>query len=192
LFRVSLGERSLDASDLRSHVAIGAERTMDQDPRFVFRIMVDIAAKALSPGINDPTTAVLALDQIHRLLLNVGRRHLGDGQARDPQNHLRLCFGTPNWSDFVSLALVEIRQYGASHMQVARRLHVLLDHLLRVLPDERKDAVREVMNSVAEQMSAAERTEILREIVTILARDVPAIDRQGIVEHIAAENNANR
>ena len=54
---------------LRENVAVGPERTLEQDPRFAFRIIVDIANKALSPAINDPTTAVLAIDQIHRLLL---------------------------------------------------------------------------------------------------------------------------
>ena len=49
-------------------VAFGPERTMEQDPLFAFRIIADIALKALSPAINDPTTGVLALDQLHRLL----------------------------------------------------------------------------------------------------------------------------
>ena len=49
---------------------------MDQDPTFAFRIVVDVALKALSPAINDPTTAVLAMDQLHRMLRTVGKRHL--------------------------------------------------------------------------------------------------------------------
>ena len=112
LFRVS-GGRPVDAAELRGSVALGPERTMEQDPRFAFRIMVDIANKALSPGINDPTTAVLALDQIHHLLMQVGRRRLDVGQTRDAQGRLRLCYGTPNWPDFVALAVTEIRHYGA-------------------------------------------------------------------------------
>jgi uncharacterized membrane protein len=48
-------------------VIFGSERTMQQDPLFGFRILVDIAIKALSAAINDPTTAVLAIDQLHRL-----------------------------------------------------------------------------------------------------------------------------
>jgi len=116
---------------------------MEQDPRFAFRILVDIANKALSPGINDPTTAVLALDQIHRLLMYVGKRRLDAGQAYDALGRLRLCYRTPDWIDFVSLAVTEIRHYGASSMQVARRLHVLLEHLLRVLPEARKPALEQ-------------------------------------------------
>jgi uncharacterized membrane protein len=143
LLRVRSGARPLDASALRASVVIGPERTMEQDPRFAFRIMVDIANKALSPGINDPTTAVLALDQIHRLLLNVGKRRLDAGQTRDAHGRLRLCYRTPDWIDFVSLAVTEIRHYGAGSMQVARRLHVLLEHLLRVLPESRKAALQQ-------------------------------------------------
>ena len=53
-------------------MAFGTERTIEQDPMFAFRILTDIALKALSPAINDPTTAVLALDQLQRLLRVVG------------------------------------------------------------------------------------------------------------------------
>ena len=134
LFRVRNGGRPVEIGALRASVAIGPERTMEQDPRFAFRILVDIASKALSPGINDPTTAVLALDQIHRLLMHVGKRRLDAGQAYDALGRLRLYYRTPDWIDFVSLAVTEIRHYGASSMQVARRLHILLEHLLRVLP----------------------------------------------------------
>ncbi len=105
--------------------------------------MVDIASKALSPGINDPTSVVLALDQIHRLLMYVGKRRLDAGQSHDAHGRLRLCYRTPDWIGFVSLADTEIRHYGASSMQVARRLHVLLEHLLRVLPEARKAALEQ-------------------------------------------------
>jgi uncharacterized membrane protein len=142
LFRVRNGGRPVEADALRARIAIGPERTMEQDPRFAFRIMVDIANKALSPAINDPTTAVLALDQIHRLLMYVGRRRLDTGQTRDPQGRLRLCYRTPDWIDFVSLGVTEIRQYGATSVQVARRLHILLEHLLGVLPPPRQEALR--------------------------------------------------
>ena len=146
LFRVRNGGRSVDAGDLRASVAIGPERTMEQDPRFAFRIMVDIANKALSPAINDPTTAVLALDQIHRLLMYVGKRRLDAGQARDAQGRLRLCYGTPDWTDFVCLAVTEIRHYGGSSMQVARRLHAMLEHLRHVMPEVRKAAIQQELS----------------------------------------------
>jgi uncharacterized membrane protein len=49
---------------------------MEQDPTFAFRIVVDIALRALTTAINDPTTAVLAIDQLHRMLRAVGKRSL--------------------------------------------------------------------------------------------------------------------
>jgi uncharacterized membrane protein len=146
LFRVLKSRGPFDVSALRTYVALGAERTMEQDPRFVFRIIVDIAIKALSPAINDPTTAVLALDQIHRLLMYVGKRRLDAGQSRDAGGRLRLCYGTPDWADFVSLAVTEIRHFGAGSMQVARRLRAMLEHLLRILPEARKPALQQELS----------------------------------------------
>ncbi len=104
---------------LSQSIAFGPERTLEQDPAFVFRIIVDIASKALSPGINDPTTAVLALDQIHHLLRQVGSRQLNTGMIRDATGRLRLVYRTPNWEDFVSLAVTEIRHFGGESIQVA-------------------------------------------------------------------------
>ena len=138
LFRVFGGNRAIAGDQLRGCVAVGPERTLDQDPRFVFRVLVDIASKALSPAINDPTTAVLALDQIEHLLLIVGRRDLDAGQVCDRDGTLRLVYDTPDWSDFVMLAVSEVRQFGAASMQVDRRLRAMLEHLIEVLPERRR------------------------------------------------------
>jgi uncharacterized membrane protein len=99
---------------------------------------VDIAIKALSKAINDPTTAVLAIDQLHRLLRNVGKRHLQDEQIMDAAGRLRVIFPTPNWDDFVQLAFREIRLYGAENFQIARRLRAMLDNLMKTLPESRR------------------------------------------------------
>jgi uncharacterized membrane protein len=142
LVRVVSEQRPVDDEALRHCIAVGPERTMEQDPRFAFRIMVDIANKALSPAINDPTTAVLALDQIHRLLLYVGQRDLDSGEGRDTDGKLRLVYDTPDWPDYVLLAVSEIRQYGKGSLQVARRLRAMLEHLIRVLPEGRRAPLR--------------------------------------------------
>jgi hypothetical protein len=57
--------------------------------------------KALSPAIDDPTTSVLSIDQLHRMLRMVGKRRL--------RGQFRALFRTPNWEDFVHLAFAEIR-----------------------------------------------------------------------------------
>jgi uncharacterized membrane protein len=145
LFRLVCGTWSpeLSPAALRRLVAIGHERSLEQDPAFAFRIMVDIACKALSPAINDPTTAVLAIDQIQHLLGIVGRRHLDEGEVFDASGEPRLLYRTPDWEDFVHLSVVEIRQFGAQSIQVTRRLNAMIESLLRVLPPERAPALRE-------------------------------------------------
>ncbi len=153
LFGVAGG--TVSPAALRGCVAIGPERTIDQDPRFVFRILVDIACKALSPAINDPTTAVQALDQIQHLLVFLGRRHLDECRVRDRQGNLRLVYGTPDWADFVMLAVSEVRQFGAGSLQVNRRLRAMLEHLLEVLPADRRPPLREELALLG---SAVERT----------------------------------
>ena len=142
LFRLYGGGEELSADALRSSVALGQERTLEQDPTFAFRIIVDIASKALSPAINDPTTAVLAIDHIHHLLRDVGSRSLLDGTEHDKNGHLRLVYRTPKWEDFVHLAVTEIRQYGGDSIQVVRRLKAMLDNLIEVLPEKRAPLLR--------------------------------------------------
>jgi uncharacterized membrane protein len=133
---------SVDDHVLRSCVIFGSERTMEQDPLFAFRILVDIAIKALSAAINDPTTAVLAIDQIQRLLRRAGLRNLRTDQILDRAGNLEVIFRTPNWDDFVNLAFTEIRFCGASKVQIARRLRAMIVNLTKSLPAERHAALR--------------------------------------------------
>lgn len=142
LFRLYGGARTIDDRLLRAQVAFGPERTIEQDSTFAFRVIVDIAVKALSRAINDPTTAVLAIDQLHRLLRLVGARHLHDDKLLDADGRLRLVFPTPNWDDFVQLTCREIRLYGAENFQVARRLRAMIDSLIAVLPEARHAALQ--------------------------------------------------
>jgi uncharacterized membrane protein len=137
LFRVYGGSEGPSETSLRNSIANGEERTPEQDPLFAFRILVDIASKALSPAINDPTTAVLAIDQIHHLLRDVGKRYLGDGRATDQAGKIRLIYRKPNWDDFVLLAITEIRHYGRDSIQVQRRLRAMLTDLVETLPARR-------------------------------------------------------
>lgn len=142
LFNLYAGSRSIDATGLRALVAFGSERTMDQDPTFAFRIVVDIALKALSPAINDPTTAVLAIDQLHRMLRSVGKRDLRTDEILNKSGKLRVIFRTPNWEDFVHLAFSEIRYCGSNNLQIVRRLRAMIENLVQTLPQHRHTALR--------------------------------------------------
>jgi len=141
LFRVFGGGEGPAEEDLRGSVALGPERTLEQDPTFAFRIMVDIASRALSPAVNDPTTAVQAIDQIQHLLRHVGGRDLAEGREADVAGRVRLVYRTPGWEDFVQLAVTEIRQYGRDSIQVVRRLRAMLEDLVGTLPESRAPAL---------------------------------------------------
>ena len=120
------GDRPLPEARLRQAIQVARERTFAQDPKYPLRLLVDIAIKALSPAINDPTTAVQAIDQIEDLLRRLGRRALDAGCVTDEQGVLRLAFPTPTWGDYLTLAFDETRQYGANSVQVMRRLRSAL------------------------------------------------------------------
>jgi uncharacterized membrane protein len=100
-------------------------------------VIVDIANKALSPAVNDPTTGVLAIDQIHRLPRMIGRRHLHDEIVTDSDGQGRLVLRTPNWDDFVQLVCAEIRLYGGGNFQITRRLRAMIEDLVANLPERR-------------------------------------------------------
>jgi uncharacterized membrane protein len=142
LFNLYGGAASLDEGRLKSTVAFGPERTLEQDPTFAFRIIVDIALKALSPAINDPTTAVIAIDQLHRLLRKAGNKNLRTDEILDKTGQLVVIFRTPNWRDFVNLAFTEIRHCGAQNMQIARRLRAMIENLVQTLPGNRHPALQ--------------------------------------------------
>ena len=154
LLRIHGGKGGPSVSALCQSVALGQERTMEQDPAFAFRIIVDIACKGLSPAINDPTTAVLAIDQIHHLLRSVGTRRLDEGLAHDRSGSLRLVYPTPDWEDFVCLAFTEIRHFGGTSIQVARRLRAMLENLIEILPPARAALLR---GELARVQRSAER-----------------------------------
>jgi uncharacterized membrane protein len=143
------------AESLRGLLALGEERTIEQDPAFALRILVDIAIRALSPAVNDPTTACQVLGAIEDLLLTMGERDLrGRGELRDGDGRLRVLIETRRWEDLLALALTEIRDYGATATQVTRRLGALLECLAARVRPEHRAAVAE---QAAELEAALER-----------------------------------
>jgi uncharacterized membrane protein len=120
-------------------VALGHERTIDQDPAFAVRIIVDIAIRALSPAVNDPTTATQMVNHLGDLLGAIGTRDLdGRGLMVDGSGRLRLVAPMRSWEDYLELGVSEIRAYGRASPQVCRRLRAMLADLdASVLPVNR-------------------------------------------------------
>ena len=114
---------------------LARQRTIDQDPAFAIRMLVDIAIRALSPAVNDPTTAVQSLDRIEGMLVELAPRHPGPSFVVDAGGTPRAIVPAPRWADYVELGLVEIRRYGGDSPQIVRRLTALYDRLGEVADD---------------------------------------------------------
>jgi uncharacterized membrane protein len=141
LFRVHGDAPGFPDDDLIGAIAIGEERTSEQDPRLSIRILVDIAIRALSPAINDPTTAVEALERIGDLLLLLSTRALPDGIHRDRSGTVRLVEPVPTWDDYLTLAFTEIRLYGSSSPFVRDEMRRSLRALRVQAPATRRAAI---------------------------------------------------
>lgn len=138
---------------IASMVALGVERTIEQDPAFAVRIMVDVAARALSPAVNDPTTAVQVLDHLAELLRRVGTTHLpalqdatgsaaATGSAGVAGSAGRVIVPQRSWEAYLELGLTEIREFGATSVQVVRRMRALLLELEGLVPAHLRPPVR--------------------------------------------------
>ncbi len=152
LFQV-WGEQVVSEEELHECVVLENERTPHQDVAFGLRQLVDIAERALSPGINDPSTAVQALDYVHDLLRVLAVRKLPVPARFDKEQHFRLYLPCPDWPSYVHLGLDEIRQYGGSSIQVMRRLRLLLQDLLTLAPPPRAPVLIEQLHLLDQQIA---------------------------------------
>jgi uncharacterized membrane protein len=127
---------------LRRMFVLGRERTIEQDPAFALRILVDIAIRALSPAVNDPTTAVQVLNYVEDLLLVIGRHDLhGRGELCDAQGQPRVVIPVRRWEQYIQLGVTEIREYGATSVQITRRLRAALEELRAEVASSHRAAV---------------------------------------------------
>jgi len=128
---------SLDAAVVKA-IRTGAERTFEQDPALALRVLVDIALRAVSSAINDPTTAVQILDSEESLLRMLIRRDLDVREVTGPHGSARVLLSLPDWDDYVALSFDELIEMGADHVQVRRRLERLLRDLIALAPASRR------------------------------------------------------
>ena len=110
---------------LEAGVRIGFERTLEQDAAFGIRQLVDAACKALSPAVNDPYTAVQAIDHLSVIFCTLAQQPLGDHTARDPGGAAVVVPGR-RFPQYLSTMCGLIRRYGSAEPTVA-------DALLRLL-----------------------------------------------------------
>jgi len=142
------GEVMPDEKVLRAAIHLGNERSLDEDVGFGLRQLVDIAERALSPGINDPTTAVQVIDQLHDLLRRLASRALPPRQAVTDDGRLALDVPQPAFADYLTLAVDEIAHWGADAERVRRRLRVMLDDLYDTALPQHRPALAQALSSL--------------------------------------------
>jgi uncharacterized membrane protein len=157
---------------LNDCLTLGGERSLDQDPAFGLRQLVDVAVKALSPGINDPTTAGDCINRVVQALVAAG--HAGQPRSRhaDDEGRLRLTERGPSFEDLVSLGFDEIRHHGARTPQVALALADALRTLRALLPPALHDPLATQARLLRETVATIEPAGERRRVEARL-RDLP-------------------
>ncbi|MEI6449331.1 MAG: DUF2254 family protein, partial [Actinomycetes bacterium] len=146
---------SLDAVVVKA-IRTGPDRTFEQDPALAFRVLADIALRAVSSAINDPTTAAQVLDSEESLLRMLVGRDLDVGEVTGPSGNARVLLPLPRWDDYVALAFDELIEMGADHVQVRRRLERLLRDLIALAPASRRAPLQRRLDGLASGRSTAE------------------------------------
>ena len=164
-----------DLQKLARCISLERERTMREDPLFGFRQLVDVADKALSPGINDPTTAVQVLDQIHDLLYRFAEALPLRDVYCDGASVPRVFVPRPSWDDVLRIALEEILLYGSGSLHVMRRMRELVIDLEAAVAPPMRPALgaflRRIDDAVDAKLGAADRESVRRTEASTIVRE---------------------
>jgi uncharacterized membrane protein len=163
--------------DIDRAVVRGAVRTPNQDIEFVINQLVEVALRALSPGINDPFTAITCIDRLASGLARLARRKSPSAYRLDESGKLRVIAQPVRFPDAVDAAFNQIRQYGRSSAAILIRMLEILADLASVVrfPDDRaalrrhaEMIARAADDSVPEENDRRDVNERVRELGTLL------------------------
>lgn len=143
------GEPPIDERALREALSFDNERTLGQDLPFAFRELVDIAQRSLSPAVNDPTTAVQAIDAMHDLLRRLCSRSLGPEVRCDGAGTPRLVVPQLSFAGYLGLAVGQVWHYGRDAVQVPQRLTLMLTDLAGAAIEENAAPIERWLAEVA-------------------------------------------
>ncbi len=159
--------------DLASHVTIGAQRSLEQDAAYGIRQLVDVAIKALSPGINDPTSANDCIHRLTQILVATGRRREPRRAHFDDAHKLRLVVNVRDFAELVGLAFDEIRHYGSTTPAIATSLGEAARTIMSAVPQDRHAPLRRQVRLLLEEADGihpvADRQEVVAALSAVLA-----------------------
>jgi uncharacterized membrane protein len=134
---------------VRAALVLGSERTMQSDVAFGLQQLSDIALRALSPGINDPTTATVCVNQLAALLVRLANRGEPQAVRVDDAGCARLVLPAPPFSELVAIAFEQICTFGRDDPAFMRRLTTMLERAAALSPPERRPPLRRFAQTLA-------------------------------------------
>lgn len=153
-------ESAAEASDddladwLVGKAALGSQRSMQLDVGFGVQQLVDIAVKALSPGINDPTTATQCVDRLTQILVAVGTADPVPAVVADEEGTPRLAPRFPGFGQLLRQSMEQVRRHGGQTPVVARHLALALRMLAQAVPVGHRPAIEREVAILAVDVSA--------------------------------------
>ena len=169
------------AAEIDQAFVLGSKRTNQQDIEFSVNQLVEIAVRALSPGINDPFTAIRCIDQLSEMLCQLARRDMPSPYRYDDQNQLRLVALPLTFTDVTDAAFNQIRQNGRSSVAVTLRL---LEAIAAIVPFTYRAADRAALRRQAEMINRGSQAAIAedldrQDIQTQYIEAIQAIEESG-------------
>ncbi len=158
------GDAPVPPHKVRDALAFDKERSYRRDVAFGIRKLLDIAERAMSPGVNDPTTAAQCIDRLHAIADRLAGRRLDVGEHLDDDGVVRVVEPVPSWSDYLALICDEARHWGADSIRVHERLRAMLTDLVEVSPADRRPVLRSQLDALADRA----------------ASDLPEVERRAI------------
>jgi uncharacterized membrane protein len=144
----------VDHDAVRRAVAIGPERTMDQDAAFGIQTLADIGERALSESFNDQTTAAQVVDRLHDILRQLSARSFPTGAFPDANGVVRLRVPMPTWDDYVSLAFDDLTLAAQDSPSVIRRIRRALEDLVSAAPEGRREPLAVRLSDLVDENRA--------------------------------------
>jgi uncharacterized membrane protein len=167
LLMVSKGDRLVpeNSGDFRRAFDLGPSRTLQQDVEFGVLQIVDIALKAISPAVNDPSTAISSVDQLSRILIRFASREPPESLLYDPPGVVRVSIPWIDFDRLVDSAFEQIRMYSKGDVAVSLRLLRALGDIATTTPDPayRRTLVeqgRRILTGCAERLGEGELARI--------------------------------
>lgn len=145
------------AEGLRAALVVGRERTPEQDLEFAVRRIVEVAQRALSPGTNDPTTALYCIDRLGEAFGRMAKRDLPSPLRFDDQRRLRVMTEVWSLEDLACPAFAAVARYGLPDADVAARLLETMATVARAASPRAREALLRLGEEIRSESLAQAR-----------------------------------